>query len=472
MGSTFGSLSTALSSLYAQRRGLDVTGQNIANANTDGYSRQRVNMQSVGASVVPAMYARADTAAGGVTVSGLDRLRDGFLELRGQAEHGKQSMLTTDQATLQAVEKVYTEPSDTGLQSQLSDLWAGFHDVANNAGDSAARNQLLQRASTLVGSLHSARGDLTSQWTSSREQLGTLVSEVNSTAANVADLNQAIVRATQSNLPANDLMDQRDLAVMHLAEIAGVTTRQGDSGSVDVFLGGTALVRQNLASQLRIDGATEFEGVATDPVTMRWVDGGTYPASLDSGSAGSLIGALNGTLPKAVDDLDRFAQVFATAVNDQHGVGSYDLYGNVGVPMFKASVGSVITAESITMAFTDPKLVAASSIAPSGTPLVANLDGGNATKLAHLASARDGPDAMYRQLVVQLGVQVQAVNRNADIQTSVAAQVDSLRDASAGVNIDEEMINMLAYQRAYEGASRLLTTIDSTLDTLINRMGA
>lgn len=140
--------------------------------------------------------------------------------------------------------------------------------------------------------------------------------------------------------------------------------------------------------------------------------------------------------------------------------------------MFKASVGSVITAESITMAFTDPKLVAASSIAPSGTPLVANLDGGNATKLAHLASARDGPDAMYRQLVVQLGVQVQAVNRNADIQTSVAAQVDSLRDASAGVNIDEEMINMLAYQRAYEGASRLLTTIDSTLDTLINRMGA
>ncbi|MGN6242589.1 MAG: flagellar hook-associated protein FlgK [Motilibacteraceae bacterium] len=461
--STFSGLSTALSALYAQRRGLDVTGQNIANANTEGYSRQRVDLQSVGAPVTPAIWSVYSGAGQGVDVSGVQRLRDAFLELRGQTEHGRLSYFQGVDAVYGQIEQSLGEPSDTGIQSQLSDFWAGWHDVANAPGDPAARSQLLQRAQTLTDGLNKAADSLSTQWGQLREQLGTTLSDVNSVAANVADLNQAILRADQAGLPDSELKDQRDGLVMKLADAVGGRVVYGDNGVADVYLGGTALVRGSTSLKLQVSGASDLQSQSTDPVRITWAKDGS-PADVTTGSAAALAQGLTTTVPSTLASLDSVAAAVVTRVNALH-TGGFDLAGNPGADFFDPA-GTTAAGIRLNPALTDhPELVAASGTAG------ATLDASQADALARLGTDPTGPDSTYRQVIVDLGVQAQTATRRAAIQSDVTSQVDAARDAQSGVNLDEEMINMVQYQHAYEGAARLMTAVDQTLDTLIHNTG-
>ena len=140
MASTFGSINTALTSLYAQRRGLDVTGQNIANVNTEGYTRQRVRMQAQTGSLNPGIYSTTDQTGNGVTVAQIERGRNQYLEDRGRTEHANSAYLTSAKGTYDQIESVLAEPSDTALQSRLHDMWDGWNDVANNWQDPSTRS--------------------------------------------------------------------------------------------------------------------------------------------------------------------------------------------------------------------------------------------------------------------------------------------------------------------------------------------
>lgn len=471
--SSFDGLSVALSSLYAQRRGLDVTGQNIANANTEGYSRQRVDMTAVGAPATPAIWSTWQGAGGGVTVQDITRMRDAFLESRGRDMHSTLSQVTTASQTLNQVQLLFPEPGTNGLQSMLSDLWSGFSDLANRPGDSAARTQLLQRATGVANWLNQAHGALAAQWSATHDQTAALASEVNSAAHGIAELNQAIQNATQAGLPANELSDQRDLLAMKLADLVGASSRVGSNGMLDVLVGGSSLVSGNVAQDVAVSALpARLEDVtATAQVQLVWVKDG-QPVPNSSGQAGSMLDALNNVLPNYSNRLDVVAANLSNAVNTQHAAG-FDLNGVAGTALFSSGASlAPISASNITVAITDPTLLAASGV---GTILplapTPNLDGSNASALADLASQVGGPDAAYRQLVVDLGVATQSAARRVDTQKAVTTQVDAARDSQAGVNIDEEMTNMLSFQRAYEAAGRVLTTIDQTLDTLINHTG-
>jgi flagellar hook-associated protein 1 FlgK len=469
--STFSGISTALSGLYAQRRGLDVTGQNIANVNTEGYSRQRADLTSVAASSQASMWSVSENVGGGVDVAGIGRMRDAFLEARSRAEHARSAYLDSRQLSLKDVERTLTEPSDTGIAAQLGELWAGFDDVANRPGDEAARNQLLQRVGTIAGTLNQSSNALSRQWDAQREQLDGLVSEVNAAAKGVAELNQAIVRATQDGMPSNELADRRDMLMQTLAELTGGAGRAGADGSVDFYLEGTALVSGARAEELSVSGADRLTDVGVDPVVVSWARGGR-PAGVSSGTIGAVTENLGATLPGYTAELDRVANALATVVNTQHEAG-YDQDGNPGGPLFTGT-----TAATIRAAITDPRQIAAAATQSTVTDpvtgavtVVGNRDGSNAAALAKLKTDSAGPDSAWRTLVVGIGVTVQTADRRSQIQATVTAAADGLRDSVAGVNLDEEMSNMLAYQRAYEGAARVLSALDSVLDTLINRMG-
>jgi flagellar hook-associated protein 1 FlgK len=470
----FSGLSIGLSSLYAQRRGLEVTGHNIANANTEGYSRQRVRLEGNAGPIEPAIHAKWEGAGNGVTIRDVQRMHDVFLDARALQEHGAESSLRQTQGLLARVELSFAEPSDSGLQAQMADLWAGFDDVANHPDDLAARSQLIERASTLATSLNRTAGQLATQWSNNREQLGALVQEVNATAARVAELNDSIARAINAGLTPNDLADQRDLLVQELGKMAGVTTKPGDTGTVNVFLGGTALVRGDRAESLAVAPAElSFDDVPGTAVTLTWAKDG-YPVAGTGGQAGGMLNGLNEVLPRYRDALDGVAANLVGIVNGQHEKG-YDENGDAGGPFF-ASDGT--RASTIRVAFTDPAKVAASGTPPE---TVTNADGSQTTRptrdgenarfLAELAGRADGPDQTYRKMIVALGVEAQTVNRRVDIQSEITRQVDAAREAESGVNLDEEMTNMLAYQRAYEGSARFITAIDQMLDTLINRTG-
>jgi flagellar hook-associated protein 1 FlgK len=174
--------------------------------------------------------------------------------------------------------------------------------------------------------------------------------------------------------------------------------------------------------------------------------------------------ALNDVIPTYRGQLDGIAAGLASAINAKHVLG-HDKAGAPGTPVLGPVPGPV-TAGNLTVLVTDPTKIAASSVAGP-----ANNDNGMAKQLADLRLSITGTDAQYRAMIVQLGVQSAVAGRNLGIQQVITTQVDAARESVAGVNIDEEMTNMLSYQHAYAAAGRLVTAIDETLDVLINRTG-
>ena len=462
--SSFGSINTALTSLYAQRRGLDVTGQNIANANTEGYSRQRVDMQAQVGATTAAIYARTNGVGTGVAVTDVQRMRDEFLENRGRAEHGKSTYMATQTAAYNAVEDVFAEPSDTALAAQLHDMWGGWNDVANNPQLTSTRATLLQQSGTVADGLNTAHASLSNQWSQNKTQLSAYVEEVNTAGKAIAQLNESIVQAKASGMTVNELEDRRDLQVMRLAELAGATASARPNGALDVFIGNSTLVSEFTARELEPVGVNRLEDLDADPSddpTLRWKDTRT-PVQ-----AGGVMGAVQDTLSKLIPAistaLDSVAKNLADKVNTLHSSG-FSKDGSTGLDFFTSIDGGDITAASIRLALSEPDQVATGTSPDS-------LDNSIADQMADLGASVDGPDREYQGMIGQLGVASQASARRTEIQATVTEQVDASREAQAGVNLDEEMTNLLTYQRGYEAASRVLTTIDSMLDQLINRTG-
>lgn len=452
--SSFASLGTALSALYAQRHGMDITGQNVANANTDGYSRQRVRMEAMGGVTGAQLHSRRMMAGGGVKVVDFQRLRDSFLELRALQEQSAGAALRTSQTTLARIELSFSEPGPNGLQAQLAEFWSGWDDLANRPGDPGARSQVLERAATVVEGFNRAASDLVGLRASLTDQLRSRLNDVNNAAARIAELNQSIQSATNAGLSPNELLDQRDRLVNELSNLVTVSTRDGAAGSVDVYVGGSALVRGN---------TTEALGVTVDTVTgdatVTWSRLGVA-AELAGGETGGLVAAVNTVVPGYQQRLDQVADTFRTTVNTQHVAGDDLVPATPTDPLFTGSGAAGLAVNPAVAA--DPNRVAAAA-AGAGA-----LDAGNALAMADLAGLVNGPDSQYRSLIADLGADAQRANRQVSIQGQIAAQVDAARKAQSSVNLDEEMTNMIAFQHAYDAAARFMTAVDQTLDTLLN----
>ncbi|BBH64945.1 flagellar hook-associated protein 1 [Actinoplanes sp. OR16] len=470
MGSTFSGINTALTSLYAQRRGLDVSGQNIANASTEGYTRQRVVMQSQNANLVPGVYATTDAIGSGVTVSSVERMRNSALDQRSYTEHANSAYHNERASAYTLIEDVFGEPSDTALQARLQDMWDGFNAVASNPDKAAPKSALIQQATTVAVTLNDASAQLNNQFQATRAGLDTSVSEVNKAADTIAKLNKEIVIAQGAGLGANELQDQRGQAILKLSELVGATATDMPNGAVNVFIGSAPLVNEFSTRTVEIQsgGALRMEDLATTEVNLRWADTKTAVASGGAMGASMEMLTRGGTLQSLSQRLDTVATTLASTVNTLHKSG-YGVDGTTGQDFFASSNGLPLSAANISVAVTDPDKLAVSSGDPKGTPGV--LDGVIADDLSELSTSRTGADAEYQQLIGDLGVSAQSSIRRRDIQNAVTDQVDAARDAESGVNLDEEMTNLLTYQRGYEAASRVLTTIDSMLDQLINRTG-
>jgi flagellar hook-associated protein 1 FlgK len=462
--SSFVGLNTALSGLMAQRRAMEVAAQNIANANTEGYTRQRTDLASVGGNSVPAIHSTWQGAGGGVTVTGQTRIRDAFLEGRAQVESGVHAQLEGSDAVLSSIELAIGEPSAEGLQAQLAKLWSGFEDVANKPEDLAVRSQLLQRAKGVVDVFHDIDRALTAQSGAYSERVDVLAAEVNTASASVARLNGAIKQGSMAGLPVNELMDKRDVLVVKLATLVGATSQPAPDGVVNVFIGTDALVDG------RTTQAIEVTRDAVGITGLNWAS--SLPIDLTSGTARGLIDGVTsgGVIETQRSSLDALARQLASDVNAVQTTG-YDLIEppTAAAALFAAEFGGSITAANLTLAITDPKGIAASSLPPDANGPV--YDDANARALAAVGTGPASPDTTYRQLVVNLGVQAQAASRRLDVQTSSLAQINAARESQSGVSTDEEMTQLLSYQRAYEAAARVMTTVDGALDTLINRTG-
>jgi flagellar hook-associated protein 1 FlgK len=365
-------------------------------------------------------------------------------------EHGLDALASGNANNLSAIEQLFPEPSDNGLAEQLNDFWNAWASVANDPGSSsgstAARTVLLQKASAVTTHFNSLSASLQSVADTTDQSLASTVQNVNSDASQLAALNARIVATTATGADANGLLDQRDRLLDDLASRIGAVPTLKNDGTVDVDLGGVALVSGTTAATMSVDSSYNVS-----------IDGAAV--TLASGSAAADLQTLTTDIPAYQAQLDSVAFTLATQVNDAQAAG-YDLDGNAGGPMFAGT-----TAATIGVAITDPAQIAA-----SGTP-GGNLDGSNAASISQFGSASSGADAAYSVLVGNIGAASALAQQKQSTQDAITTSVDALRSSVSGVSYDEEVSNMVTYQQAFQASSRVLTTIDSMLDTLINHTG-
>jgi flagellar hook-associated protein 1 len=462
MTGTFSSFNTALSALRYQRVAMDVASNNIANVTTPGYVRRRAEAEALGAPVQPAMWSRYDGVGDGVGSAAISRLSDALIDSRARREHGRQSYLDTRIAVLARVESGVGEPSASGVAAALADFRNAWQDLESHPEVPATRNQVLASGRAVADALHVQAGSIESELSDQRGHLVDLVAEVNAVAKDLATMNRSIAEAKPYGVDDSDLRDQRDVLAMRLSELAGGVATARPDGGLDVTVGGQPLVLGKDAATFAITGGIAPDGSADgSPLAFAVVasSGATAVApTAVGGEVGAVSELLVTTLPGYLAGLDSVAALLADTVNSLHGTG-YDQDGNAGQPFFTYDPAGA--AGSLAVALTDPRHVAASSL-PGGV-----LDAGVAAALGDVEVA----DAAYQRLINTLATEVSSTKRLGTTQQLVTAQVDMSREQLTGVNFDEETVNLLAAQRSYEAASRVISTLDSVLDTLINRTG-
>lgn len=448
------SLNTAYSGLAAQRRVLDVTAHNIANANTKGYHVQRVDLVSAGSSATSGLFS-GSSKTNGVNSDALSRSYDELLAARASREDASLSSATTSSSTMAAIEQIFPEPSDTGIAHQLDQFWSSWSGVATSPGSSAARTDLLAKADTLTSSLNRAAADLQGVYDVAAARTSALAIDVNTMAKQLADVNKAITTSLESN---PDLLDHRDVLLNSLAKLTGATTRPAANGLVDVYVGNRALVVGEYTEQM--DGSSG---------TLTWTNG-NQPVNAPSGEAAALAATTTDVVPRYRAALDTVAAALVSGVNALHTVG-YDKTSTTGRTFFDPTKTTAATiALSVDVAGTPNNIAAGAPVLPGPTaPGV--LDGGQARAIARLADSVTGPNTAYRTLISGLATETNAATSRAALQEQVAA--GATRDAASvgSVNLDEEMANLVSAQRAYEANARVIKAVDEMLSFLMQSFG-
>ena len=467
--SSFATLTTALSGLVAQRYGLDLTGQNIANVNTPGYTRQRAVLVPVDPAGAPSILSSRQSAGGGVDVTGVERIAEALVDARARGENEAAARYGVASAVWTRIDSQLAEPGDGGLGAQLSTFFNAWSDLANRPEVDATRVAVIQSGQAVADRLFRLDADLGVQWTQRHEDLGAVLTDVNETSRAIADLNRTIRQATGSGMSVNDLVDRRDVLVDKLVSYTGGTVRPVAGGMVEVYVGGIAAVRGDRFDTLSFatgSGETLNEVRGGAAVSLRWSGG--HAAQLPGGILAGTLEALNTTLPGVADRFDAVAVDIATQVNTVHVAGQ-DRYGTTpAAEFFVPDTALPITAANLRV---NPAVVADPGLVAAADAAAGLLDGGVADQIAVLGEMADGPAATWRSTVTDLAAQAQAALRRSDLQSVAVREATLARQSVSGVDLDEELTRMIMFQRAFEGASRVMTAVDQALDVLINRTG-
>jgi flagellar hook-associated protein 1 FlgK len=439
--SSFMGLQTTLRGLLAQQRGLDVTTHNIGNANTVGYTRQEATLVAANAMQLGASGTASGSGAylgQGVEVEEYRRLRDGFLDVqyRGQAMAHNQYAATA--GTLATVEAGLAEPGANGINALLGKFWSAWSDVANNPESDPAKQALIGNAQSLVSAiktLDTRLSDVATQATAEYGRIMNASGPVVAAGKELASIDKAISDAVTAGRAPNDLLDRRDTLLDDLATYGQVSVTDLGNGSIRVQFGDSTAAPLTNGSAF---GWGDTTAAAWAPPAM------TAP--------GGKLGALIGVGPQIASyraQLNGVAASLATNVNAAHGTSP---------SFFTVTAG----AEASTLSLGATALTVRTGSSGSGSNdialAIAGLRGGTA-------------DVAYSDLIGRIGSDTANAERQRDTTAALVQTADARRQELSGVSMDEEMTNMIRFQRGYQASARAMSTVDELLDTLINRTG-
>jgi flagellar hook-associated protein 1 len=472
MMSLFGNLDMASRSLQAQMTGVQVTGQNLANVNTTGYTRQTVDIQT---------SPEIDTSIGpegtGANVVAIQQAVNALLNSQIQTQQSASGYWNAQQSALQSAQTGLDEflngtggttsstadnsTTDTGLSGQLSSLFNAFQAVATSPTSVSAQQAAVSQAQTLASTFNQIDSQLDATRTSLNTSLTNDVTSANTLLSGIAELNQQISSAEFSGGNANTLLDEREQDLENLSQFTNITTSTGTNGAVDVSIGGQTLVS---GSQV-LDTLQTYDasGNGSGQLLVQTATGGV-PLTLTGGSIQGTIDARDGALATLQGGINTLASTLITQVNTIYS-GGYSQTGTTGADFFSGTDASNISVNAALV--NNPALFQASGSA------TASGDNSVALQLADLASVTQSGlndqtfGDSYGETVAGLGNALQTANNQVSNQTAVANMLATQQSSVSGVNIDEEMTNLMGFQRAYEASAQLVTTLNTMLgDTL------
>jgi len=457
MSDLFASLNSAARALDAQRLGLDVVGQNIANVNSPGYTRRALDLSPIPPNT-------KFSAGGGVTVEDIHAQRDYLIERRLRTETSAERREAALADALGIVELALGKAGQS-VDADLSAFFDSFATLAENPTSAVSRNEVQDQGQNLAASFRAISSGLTSARQDADTQVGSVVEDINNIVERIRTLNQTIASSPPEARLAPQ--DAQALLVRQLTELADVSVLQRTDGGVDVSIGnGRPLVV----------GVTAYEvdATATGPsgYLQLSTEGFSLTGEITGGKLGALLEVRDATIPGYLTQLDELAYEVVQQVNDLHATG-YDQSGTAGGDFFSFSASLTGSAGAAAAIRLDPAIVNDGSlIAASGSTEV----GGNtvARAIAALRDARvlSGGTATlsdaWGQLVYRVGRDVKNAQSEQSNRSEILNQVESLRDQVSGISLDEEAAQMLRFQRAYEANARFFRLIDETLDMLFS----
>ncbi|MDR3735503.1 MAG: flagellar hook-associated protein FlgK [Acidobacteriaceae bacterium] len=439
------SLNIAVQSLLADTGALQATNNNIANANTAGYSRQTVVLQEA----VPS----ADGEGNGVVLEGYQSIRSEVLQRQIEQETQENGSADAQLTNLQQIETVFTT-STQDIGTQMSALFSNISSLSTDASSSSLRQAVLASAQNLATAFNTASKSLTTQQSDLNTQVTQDVSQINSITKQIAELNPQLAALARSGQDGGTLQDQQDQLVLSLSKLTSVSVTQTENGETITTGNGTALVVGG-------DNFTLQTTAGSDGMTHVVDNGGAdITTSLTGGDLGGTITVRDQTIPGLLSQLDTLASQFGAAMNtaqsqgvNADGMTGGDLFNGVGIKDGAAG--------NIALATTDPDAIAASLDSSSGgNGNIANLTAVQNTKLSSGATPSDA----YANLVYQVGNLTANANAESTATSASLVQLNDQRSSLSGVSIDEESANLIRYQQAYEAAARVVTTINNLFE--------
>lgn len=491
MVSTFGSLNTVVTGLQNHQLALSTTGHNLTNASTPGYSRQRVNLVASNAQTIYTNGGPAQLGMG-VTSQSIIRIRDTFIDRQYWKENSLLGTNQTVQTYLNRIEDVFGEPKENGLETILNNFWDSLQTVSTDASNHSTRAVAIQTGVSLCTTIQQEVSQLKNLISDINLIVKLRVNSINQITEELLSLNKQIAAIEAGKIDhANDLRDRRDYLVDQLSYMIDLQVTEDDNGAYLIYGGGVSLVtatsRQELATQSHMDGEYGYEVVeivkagTSDKLTFK---NGEVAALLDVRDS-------DWGVKKYLDDLANMAKFLLQEFNDVHKAGvdlngdaGDNFFGKAGVdytdpadPDYPATKGDWLANLFVSDELTDPstgtwKLAARESGEGIG-------DGKNAVNLSiclkdTATSATLGYmslDTYYHTQMGALGTRAENAEHMAENQQAIIDQLLELRESVCGVNEEEELTDMIRFQKAYNAAARILTAMDEMLDKLINGTG-
>lgn len=510
MSSIFYGLEIAKSGLYSSQKGLELTGHNVSNASTKGYTRQVLNLKSVSANNRISFNDTKFEVGMGVDVVNIEQIRDNFLDMQYRQELSRQGEYQIKADNLNFIESIFNEPSDTGLTTVINNFFEAFQELSKNPESLTNRALVRQRASALADTIKKTNTQLEELQKELNEQIYDKILEINSLASQIADLNKQIFTLELRKEKANDLRDQRNVLVDRLAQIVDVKTYEDSNGRFSVFIGGETLVNHFDYYELETDKSKIQRKLTFDPLDpysqnnlldipglyrVMWKDT-NQEINVSTGEIKGLIDLRDGIggiveddngvnypnknsytgIPYYLNRLNYFTKTFIDKINQIHTQG-YSLDGSsIGINFFEPEVTNTQLFYSKNIKVSDDIMNDLNKIA--STYDKDNLPGGNdlINDIINLKNdtgifEEGGIEDFIKSLISNLGVDSQGAKNFAENQKVMVTQLDNRRQAVSGVSIDEEMTNLIKYQHGYQAAARMINVFDEMIETIVNRLG-